>query len=104
MVVPLTAPGAGLATAATIELYRQMLIIRRTEEQLARAHQQGLVHGAAAAYYGRYDCPFSRTEARPMAARRSSGPPDAEPPGPATEATSARTPSAESQKPIAGSR
>jgi 2-oxoisovalerate dehydrogenase E1 component len=29
-----------------------MLIIRRTEEQLARAHQQGLVHGACHTYVG----------------------------------------------------
>jgi 2-oxoisovalerate dehydrogenase E1 component len=35
-----------------VELYRQMLIIRRTEEQLARAHQQGLVHGACHTYVG----------------------------------------------------
>src|SRR5437588_9301676 len=49
MVVSLTKPGTGPSTDATIELYRQMLIIRRTEEQLARAHQQGLVHGACAA-------------------------------------------------------
>jgi len=33
-------------------LYRQMLIIRRTEETLARAHQQGLVHGACHTYVG----------------------------------------------------
>jgi 2-oxoisovalerate dehydrogenase E1 component len=52
MVVPLTAPGAALATAETIELYRQMLIIRKTEEQLAHAHQQGLVHGACHTYVG----------------------------------------------------
>jgi 2-oxoisovalerate dehydrogenase E1 component len=29
-----------------LTLYRQMLLIRRTEEQLVRAHQRGLVHGA----------------------------------------------------------
>ncbi|MCA1645951.1 MAG: thiamine pyrophosphate-dependent dehydrogenase E1 component subunit alpha [Chloroflexi bacterium] len=52
MVVPLTAPDTGLTTAQTIELYRQMLIIRRTEEQLARAHQRGLVHGACHTYVG----------------------------------------------------
>ena len=39
-------------TAAMLALYRQMLIIRRTEEQLARAHQQGLVHGACHTYVG----------------------------------------------------
>src|SRR5207253_2610379 len=52
MVVPLTRPGTRLSAEATIELYRQMLIIRRTEEQLARAHQQGLVHGACHTYVG----------------------------------------------------
>jgi len=53
MVVPLTSrPSAGPSADQTIELYRQMLIIRRTEEQLARAHQQGLVHGACHTYVG----------------------------------------------------
>src|SRR6516165_9375123 len=33
-------------------LYRVMVLIRRTEEQLARAHQQGLVHGACHTYVG----------------------------------------------------
>ena len=35
-----------------LALYRQMLIIRRTEEQLARAHAAGLVHGACHTYVG----------------------------------------------------
>jgi 2-oxoisovalerate dehydrogenase E1 component len=52
MVVPLTRPSAGPSTDQTIELYRQMLIIRHTEEQLARAHAQGLVHGACHTYVG----------------------------------------------------
>ena len=33
-------------------LYRDMLRIRRTEEQLARSHQRGLVHGACHTYVG----------------------------------------------------
>src|SRR6059058_3216653 len=33
-------------------LYRQMLLIRRCEEQLARAHQRGLIHGACHTYVG----------------------------------------------------
>ncbi len=41
-----------LSPAELLGLYRQMLIIRRTEEQLARAHQQGLVHGACHTYVG----------------------------------------------------
>jgi 2-oxoisovalerate dehydrogenase E1 component len=53
MVVSLTSkPSGGPSTEAAIELYRQMLIIRRTEEQLARAHAQGLVHGACHTYVG----------------------------------------------------
>lgn len=35
-----------------LSLYRQMLVIRRCEEQLARAHQAGLVHGACHTYVG----------------------------------------------------
>lgn len=34
------------------ELYRTMQLIRLCEEQLARAHQQGLVHGACHTYVG----------------------------------------------------
>ena len=33
-------------------LWRQMLVIRRCEEQLARSHQAGLVHGACHTYIG----------------------------------------------------
>ena len=47
-----TTTGPGLAQDQLLALYRQMLIIRRTEEQLARAHQQGLVHGACHTYVG----------------------------------------------------
>jgi 2-oxoisovalerate dehydrogenase E1 component len=35
-----------------LALYRQMLLIRLTEEQLARARQRGLVHGACHTYVG----------------------------------------------------
>jgi 2-oxoisovalerate dehydrogenase E1 component len=35
-----------------LSLYRQMVTIRRTEEMLARLHQQGLVHGACHTYVG----------------------------------------------------
>src|SRR5262245_42060129 len=35
-----------------IELYRCMMLIRRTEEQLARSHQRGLIHGACHTYVG----------------------------------------------------
>lgn len=33
-------------------LYREMLVIRRCEEQLAKAHQAGLIHGACHTYVG----------------------------------------------------
>ena len=35
-----------------LSLYRQMLLIRRCEEQLARSHQRGLIHGACHTYVG----------------------------------------------------
>ncbi len=36
----------------SISLYRTMQLIRQTEEQLARCHQRGLVHGACHTYVG----------------------------------------------------
>jgi len=42
----------GLRKEQLLELYRQMLRIRLCEEQLARAHQRGLVHGACHTYVG----------------------------------------------------
>ena len=38
--------------ASALDLYRRMQIIRQTEEQLARSHQRGLVHGACHTYVG----------------------------------------------------
>jgi 2-oxoisovalerate dehydrogenase E1 component len=35
-----------------LDLYRQMLLIRRTEEQLVKSHQRGLIHGACHTYIG----------------------------------------------------
>src|SRR5262245_38591991 len=35
-----------------LQLYRQMQLIRQCEEQLARSHQRGLVHGACHTYVG----------------------------------------------------
>src|SRR6184192_1885662 len=35
-----------------LKLYRRMQLIRRTEEQLARSHQRGLVLGACHTYVG----------------------------------------------------
>src|SRR5690349_14228157 len=37
---------------ALLPLYRAMLLIRRCEEQLAKSHQRGLIHGACHTYVG----------------------------------------------------
>jgi len=39
-------------TAQVLSLYRSMQLIRQTEEELARCHQQGLIHGACHTYVG----------------------------------------------------
>lgn len=44
------APMPNKATA--LGLYRTMVLIRRTEEQLARSHAAGLIHGACHTYVG----------------------------------------------------
>jgi 2-oxoisovalerate dehydrogenase E1 component len=41
-----------LDQATLLNLYRQMLVIRRCEEQLAKAYQAGLIHGACHTYIG----------------------------------------------------
>ncbi len=38
--------------ATLLSLYRVMLVIRRTEEQLAKSHAAGLIHGACHTYVG----------------------------------------------------
>src|SRR5947209_10923281 len=45
-------PSPEIAADMLRSLYRQMQLIRQTEEQLARAHQRGLVHGACHTYVG----------------------------------------------------
>lgn len=45
-----TAPGVDKQT--WLELYRRMLVIRKTELQLAKSHQRGLIHGACHTYVG----------------------------------------------------
>jgi 2-oxoisovalerate dehydrogenase E1 component len=37
---------------SALALYRKMLVIRRCEEHLAKAHQRGLIHGACHTYVG----------------------------------------------------
>ena len=41
-----------LARSELLSLYRQMLLIRRTEEQLAKSYQNGLIPGACHTYVG----------------------------------------------------
>jgi 2-oxoisovalerate dehydrogenase E1 component len=48
----MTIEGTQLPTEELLRLYRQMVVIRRCEEQLARSHQRGLVHGACHTYVG----------------------------------------------------
>jgi 2-oxoisovalerate dehydrogenase E1 component len=43
---------AGLDKSQLLSFYRQMVLIRRCEEQLARSHQRGLIHGACHTYVG----------------------------------------------------
>jgi TPP-dependent pyruvate/acetoin dehydrogenase alpha subunit len=45
-------PDTRLDQATLLSLYREMLVIRRCEEQLARAYQAGLIHGACHTYIG----------------------------------------------------
>src|SRR5918997_2553312 len=47
-----TAVTAELDMGRLLSLYREMMIIRRTEEQLARAYQQGNIPGACHTYIG----------------------------------------------------
>ena len=37
---------------ALLAVFRSMLVIRLTEEELARCHQRGLIHGACHTYVG----------------------------------------------------
>src|SRR5665213_2043224 len=41
-----------LSNDQLLSLYREMVLIRQCEEQLARSHQRGLVHGACHTYVG----------------------------------------------------
>src|SRR5579862_5207164 len=42
----------GLDKSTSLELFRDMQVIRQCEEQLAKSHQRGLVHGACHTYVG----------------------------------------------------
>lgn len=41
-----------ISTDQLLQLYRTMQVIRQTEEELARCHQRGLIHGACHTYVG----------------------------------------------------
>src|SRR5207245_7451988 len=47
-----TATPTRLGKELLLALYRGMLLIRRSEELLARSHQRGLIHGACHTYVG----------------------------------------------------
>ncbi|MDR3633830.1 MAG: dehydrogenase E1 component subunit alpha/beta [Isosphaeraceae bacterium] len=48
----LTAASTALGKGPLLTLYRRMVLIRRCEEQLAKSHQRGLIHGACHTYVG----------------------------------------------------
>ena len=50
--IPIADRSIDLSQDQLLSLYRSMLLIRRCEEQLARAHQRGLIHGACHTYVG----------------------------------------------------
>src|ERR1700739_4570390 len=61
-----------------LALYRSMVLIRRCEEQLARAHQRGLIHGACHTYVGQEAiaagvCAHLRKEAARFGTHRGHG-------------------------------
>lgn len=51
-VTPARRTAGTLSKNQLLKLYRQMLLIRQSEEQLARSHQRGLIHGACHTYVG----------------------------------------------------
>ena len=48
----MTLDDAALNKATYLELYGDLLLIRRTEEQLAKSYAAGLIHGACHTYVG----------------------------------------------------
>src|SRR5271154_5028775 len=50
--IPAADHSTGLSQDDLLSLYRAMVQIRRCEEQLARSHQRGLIHGACHTYIG----------------------------------------------------
>ncbi|MBI2805674.1 MAG: dehydrogenase E1 component subunit alpha/beta [Planctomycetes bacterium] len=61
-----------------LSLYRKMVLIRRCEEQLAKSHQRGLIHGACHTYVGQEAiavgvCAHLRTEDAVFSTHRGHG-------------------------------
>src|SRR5262245_66469274 len=61
-----------------LDLYRRMVLIRRSEEQLAKSHQRGLIHGACHTYVGQEAiavgiCAHLRTEDAVFSTHRGHG-------------------------------
>lgn len=52
MSTALTSEVAAIPRSTLLGLYRTMLLIRQSEEQLVRSHQRGLIHGACHTYIG----------------------------------------------------
>jgi 2-oxoisovalerate dehydrogenase E1 component len=50
--IPAADRSSQLGQDQLLALYRSMVLIRRCEEQLARSHQRGLIHGACHTYVG----------------------------------------------------
>src|SRR6476660_5191789 len=50
--IPASDRSSHLSQNQLLALYRCMVLIRRCEEQLARSHQRGLIHGACHTYVG----------------------------------------------------
>src|SRR6202790_3290319 len=67
-----------ISNERVLSLYRNMLLIRRCEEQLAKSHQRGLIHGACHTYVGRKAiaagvCGHLRTEDAVFSTHRGHG-------------------------------
>src|SRR6202790_5381393 len=67
-----------ISNERVLSLYRNMLLIRRCEEQLAKSHQRGLIHGACHTYVGQEAiaagvCGHLRTEDAVFSTHRGHG-------------------------------
>ena len=63
-----------MTAADSLALYRQMLLIRRSEEHLVKSHQRGLIHGACHTYVGEEAIAVGRLRAPATPTTSSSAP------------------------------